>query len=64
MNPNDAISEADLVEDDDDDPEPMCAECGCNLFSDEHAFDCSYGDEEANEDEADNDKDDHDDYRD
>lgn len=46
MNP--ALPEDDLG---DDDPEPLCAECGCGLFTEEHAFDCSYGDEEENEDE-------------
>ena len=24
---------------------------GCNLFCDEHAFDCSYGDEEEDDDD-------------
>lgn len=28
--------------DEDDDLDPECAECGCDLFTEEHDWDCSY----------------------
>jgi len=28
-----------------------CPECGCDLECDEHGFDCSYGDDELNDDD-------------
>jgi hypothetical protein len=36
----------------DDDPEPTCAECGRGLYTEEHDYDCSYGDEEEDDDEG------------
>lgn len=39
----------DDVDADEDDDEPRCAECGCGLYTEDHAFDCSYGDDEENE---------------
>lgn len=50
--PSDAIGEFDLIEADEDE-EPRCAECGCGLFTDEHDPLCSYGDDEANEEDED-----------
>ena len=35
---------------DDDDADPECPECGCDLFTENHAWDCSYGDEDDDED--------------
>jgi len=40
----------DLEWEDDDDPDdlaPECPECKCDLESEQHAWDCSYGDDEA-----------------
>lgn len=34
-------------DEEDSDEEPQCAECGCDLYSGEHDWDCSYGDDEA-----------------
>lgn len=33
------------------DLEPRCIECGCGLFTEEHAFDCSFVDDDEEEDE-------------
>jgi len=40
-------------EPEDEDEEPRCAECGANLYSDEHAWDCSYRDDDEEDDEND-----------
>ena len=40
----------DFDEDELDDDDPSCPECGCDLYTEHHAWDCSYGDDEANED--------------
>lgn len=50
MNSADAISGADLWPD--DDPEPLCPECHSGLYTDEHAYDCSLGDAELNDEDA------------
>lgn len=35
---------------DEDDGDPECSECGCDLFTEEHAWDCShYGDDDEEE---------------
>lgn len=35
----------------DDDDDPMCSECGCDLFTEEHDWDCAfYGDDDDDED--------------
>jgi hypothetical protein len=45
----DAISDADFFDEapEGDDDEPRCSDCGCCLFTEEHAYDCSIGDEAA-----------------
>lgn len=43
------------IDERDDDEEPRCPECGCGLYTDEHDWDCSRGDDEAGEDQHDND---------
>ena len=37
----------------DDDGDPECSECGCDLFTEEHDFDCSYFGEDDDEDDDD-----------
>lgn len=32
--------------DDTEEGDPECAECGCDLFTEEHAWDCSYGEDD------------------
>ena len=34
----------------DEDDDPSCPECGCDLFTDEHDWDCSYYGEDDDED--------------
>lgn len=46
---DDAIAESDFFDADPEDDGPRCSECGCDLFTDDHAFDCSLGDEEEND---------------
>ena len=45
--------------DDDDDLDPECAECGCDLFTEYHEWDCSYygEDDEGDGDAEDDDED-------
>jgi hypothetical protein len=51
MNAADALDYDDLCPD--DDPEPVCSECGAGLHTEEHAYDCSLGDAELNEEDDD-----------
>lgn len=37
--------------DDVDDDEPRCAECGAFLYTELHVWDCSYGDEDEEDDD-------------
>lgn len=38
---------------DDEDGDPECSWCGCDLFTEEHEWDCPYVDEDEDDDEDD-----------
>jgi hypothetical protein len=41
-----------LLPDDDDDPlDPVCADCGCDLFTEEHDWNCGYAGEDDERDD-------------
>ena len=43
-------SDASMLGDFDEEEEPSCPECGCDLFTEEHDWDCSYyGEDEDDE---------------
>jgi hypothetical protein len=48
----DEESDDDWLEDDYE-PEAVCPDCGCDLFTEEHELDCSYDDEEDDDHEDD-----------
>ncbi len=48
------VFEVDAIWDyDEDDPDdvPQCPDCGCDLYTENHAWDCSYADDDDLEDE-------------
>lgn len=47
--------------DDSDDQDPICSDCGCDLFTENHSWDCAFVDDNDNDDDDDDFDDDGDD---
>jgi len=47
------FDEDELDEEDFDETDPVCSDCGCDLFTEQHAWDCAFADDDFDDEDED-----------